>query len=369
MSFTQLLLDEISDKRESLSILIDQLRKCDKIYIFGTGLAGKMIYETLSNLAISVKAFADNNKSRQSETFCGRNVVAAENIEQDAVVIIAANVRYGIHEQLKNNHIYSFYYIDPVYLYSFNLNEINKIKDLIAKNADKIDQVYGFLEDKMSKKVFKNVLIHRCIHNLNLIWDIYDEHQYFGNDLIKEVEGTFVDCGAFQGDTLLAFLAQIQDRQYKYIAFEADKKNYIILNKICEDKQLSDVCTFNLGVWDKRDILYFKENATSGDVAGKIVSENDSDVIEIQVDSIDSILGNRKVDFIKMDIEGSEIKALNGAKNNIQKNKPTLAISAYHETEHLWEVPLLIKEIYPDYHIFFRHHMWNMADTVCYARR
>ena len=229
--------------------------------------------------------------------------------------------------------------------------------------------MYGFLEDEVSKKVFKNILIHRCIHNLELIWEIYDEHQYFGNDLINEVDGAFVDCGAFQGDTLSTFLEQIQDRQYKYFAFEADKKNYTVLNKICEDKQLSDDYTFDLGVWDKKDILYFKENATSGDVAGKVVSENDTDVIEIQVDSIDSVLENEKIDFIKMDIEGSEIKALIGAKNSIQKNMPTLAISAYHETEHLWEVPLLIKEIYPDYHIFFRHHMWNMADTVCYAKK
>ena len=122
MSFTQLLLDEISDKRESLSILVEELRTCDKIYIFGTGLAGKMIYDTLSGLAINVKAFADNNKSRQRERFCGRNIVAAEKIEQDATVIIAANVRYGIHEQLKNNHIDNFYYIDPVYFLSFSDN-------------------------------------------------------------------------------------------------------------------------------------------------------------------------------------------------------------------------------------------------------
>ncbi len=50
-----------------------------------------------------------------------------------------------------------------------------------------------------------------------------------------------------------------------------------------------------------------------------------------------------------------------------EKFHPKLAISAYHSIEHLWEIPLLIKEINLGYHLFYRHHRWNMHDTVCYA--
>lgn len=94
----------------------------------------------------------------------------------------------------------------------------------------------------------------------------------------------------------------------------------------------------------------------------------DNQKVRINADSIDNIMGDKRIDFISMDIEGSEIKALEGARKCIQRWKPTLAVSAYHQLEHLWEIPLLIKEMNCDYDIYFAHHCWNMDDTVCYAK-
>lgn len=82
---------------------------------------------------------------------------------------------------------------------------------------------------------------------------------------------------------------------------------------------------------------------------------------------IDNIFYDTKLDMITMDIEGAEIHAIYGARKSIMKGNPKLAISAYHKIEHLWEIPLLIMEINPNYKIFYRHHQWNMHDTVCYA--
>jgi hypothetical protein len=68
-----------------------------------------------------------------------------------------------------------------------------------------------------------------------------------------------------------------------------------------------------------------------------------------------------------MDIEGSEIDALIGAKNTIMKNKPKLAICIYHKNEHLYEIPLLINEWVPEYKLYVRHHGEADAETVFYA--
>ncbi len=240
------------------------------------------------------------------------------------------------------------------------------IKKILDQNSEQIDKVYHLLADDESKKVFRNVLLHRAVHDLKLIWDVYDEHQYFGNRIVKQAKGCFVDCGAFQGDTLEDFLGQVGTCGYRYFAFEADYNNYEILKRYCIDHQLENVSVINLGVWDKKDTLYFKRG-TAGDVSGMVLQSGQDSSAQIQVDSIDGVLSGESIDFIKMDIEGAEIHALHGAAKSIAKSGPVLAVSAYHKLEHLWLVPLLIREIDARYKIYFGHHMWNQADTVCYG--
>ena len=68
-----------------------------------------------------------------------------------------------------------------------------------------------------------------------------------------------------------------------------------------------------------------------------------------------------------MDIESVENRALQGAQNIITNQKPILVIAAYHELSHLLKILLLIKSMNEEYQLHFAHHMWNMADTVCYG--
>lgn len=301
-----------------------------------------------------------------SEKSWGGVIKGLEEIPKQSLIIIAANVKYGIHKQLEEALIKNYIYIDPVYFHYWDRNV--DIAKKISENSQKIDNVYSFLVDENSKRVYRNILLHRAVHDIELVWEVYDEHQYFGNNIVKQAKGNFVDCGAFQGDTLESFLQQVGNCGYQYFAFEADINNYEMLKEYCKQHSLANVYPINLGVWDKKAQLYFQSGDITGDVAGKVFEEKESgEVTEISVDSIDSVLVDQPIDFIKMDIEGAEIKALQGAENSISKYKPILAISAYHELEHLWEVPLLIKKMNNEYNIFFAHHMWNMADTVCYA--
>jgi hypothetical protein len=90
---------------------------------------------------------------------------------------------------------------------------------------------------------------------------------------------------------------------------------------------------------------------------------------EIQTITIDDYLDSLgQCDFIKLDIEGSEVEALKGAAATLQSLQPNLAISAYHEPNHLWELMILINSINPRYRFFFGHHSSCMYDSVIYAR-
>lgn len=74
-----------------------------------------------------------------------------------------------------------------------------------------------------------------------------------------------------------------------------------------------------------------------------------------------------KIDFIKLDIEGAELQALQGAANTIMRDQPVLAISAYHRPQDLWMLPKYIRKLCPEYRIFFRQHHLNSFELVLYA--
>lgn len=85
------------------------------------------------------------------------------------------------------------------------------------------------------------------------------------------------------------------------------------------------------------------------------------------VAKLDDLFKNTKISFIKMDIEGSEYEALKGMRNIVISQKPKMAICIYHQENHLWSIPLLLKELNKDYKIYIRHYGLNCWDTVCYA--
>jgi hypothetical protein len=77
------------------------------------------------------------------------------------------------------------------------------------------------------------------------------------------------------------------------------------------------------------------------------------------VETLDRLFFGKKdkvVDFIKIDIEGFELEAIDGARNIIRTQAPDFAIAGYHKPEHLWEIPERLDAIRPGYRIFIGHH-------------
>ncbi|MGB2579915.1 FkbM family methyltransferase [Elusimicrobium simillimum] len=70
--------------------------------------------------------------------------------------------------------------------------------------------------------------------------------------------------------------------------------------------------------------------------------------------------------FIKMDIEGAENAALKGAAKTIAAHKPKLAICLYHSLNDMWEIPILIKQIMPNYRLWCRKNA-EAVEFVLYA--
>lgn len=187
--------------------------------------------------------------------------------------------------------------------------------------------------------------------------------QYFGKDIIflREDE-VFVDCGAYNGDSALAFIHALEERGIstyrEIISFEPDFQNF---TELCDRNLVNHRC-INKGTSDRRETVLF---SMSSDGTSSNISEVGTD--QIETDTIDAVLEGSLATFIKMDVEGAELASLKGAKETIQKHKPKLAICIYHKRDDLWQIPEYIHELVPDYRFYVRAHHKAAIELVLYA--
>lgn len=185
------------------------------------------------------------------------------------------------------------------------------------------------------------------------------EEQYL--DVFAPLESEIVvDAGCYDGATALRFLKWGGDRIRHIYSFEFDPINAAK----CEEnlRQYADKITLvKKGTWDKDEIIY--TNARGGG-SSNVISEGNT---QVQLASIDNELAEVPVTFIKMDIEGAELKSLIGAKNIIIKNHPRLAICVYHKPEDIYEIPGYILSLVPEYKFYLRHYSSRDWETVLYA--
>ena len=74
-----------------------------------------------------------------------------------------------------------------------------------------------------------------------------------------------------------------------------------------------------------------------------------------------------KIDFIKMDIEGSELAALHGAAKILRQYRPKLAISAYHKPEDIYILAAFVDSLKLNYRFFMDHFSIHSEETVLFA--
>lgn len=204
-------------------------------------------------------------------------------------------------------------------------------------------------------------------HCLNFNWtDMAIPNQYFTNECVGiEKDEIIIECGSFIGDSIKELLEIMKRDDFKlYYCFEMNKNNFKKLESYLYNQspqiQKKFIC-INKGVADNnRYIGYINSSITSALTEGKC----DEHVEIVALDTINEV---SNCSFIKMDIEGSEKAAIKGAKRLISNNKPKCAICTYHYVADLWEIPLLLQSIVPEYNFLLRHHSNGWSETVCYA--
>lgn len=192
-----------------------------------------------------------------------------------------------------------------------------------------------------------------------MIWDLFDCQYFDLPDLQHSKNEVFVDAGCFDGASIRNFMKWSQGTYKKILSFEPDAQCYEKCRETLKD--VAGLHLENTGLWSEKSRLFFR---AKGDSTSKIV-ESGSDSIETV--RLDDVVGNEKVSFIKMDIEGAEKEALIGCANTIRNDKPKLAICIYHKPQDVWEIPGLILDLNPEYNFYIRHYALNEPETILYA--
>ena len=167
--------------------------------------------------------------------------------------------------------------------------------------------------------------------------------------VVVESGDVFLDCGACCGDTAIWALNNGAKTIY---SFEPNLDNLAALQENAKNIGNGNIIALPYGIGIKEEKLGLIGKAGSARTTKNI---NNADYI-IDIITIDQwcFKNNIVPNFIKMDIEGAEIDALQGAKTIIQKYKPKLAICLYHKMSHMWEIPLLIKSLCDEYSFWCR---------------
>jgi len=367
-------LDGVLNKEEfSIDIIKSEIRSAKYLCVFSVGVVSNSIISALKKCTdVEIDFLSDNDSSKWGKTFYGGlQCISPKELEvykDDIAILITTRHYKNIYQQLTEK---GFKKIFAVTEYRILNDAYFKNKKNIQAIKDNVLEVIDILEDERSKKIMFTQIKNWFDFDVDTegYEGIFTNDQYYPSDIFKlSARESFVDVGAYNGDTVIDFIKKTNNQFDSIFAFELDKKNFKEMESVV-DKQAAPVKKkiklYNLGLLDEEKEVYYE-------TGGSGVQSTFINVINSASDCgktvrLTDILKNEKVTFIKMDIEGSEIKALLGAEEIIKRQKPKLAICVYHKPEHLWEVPLYVKKIVPEYKIYIRHHNPLEYETVCYA--
>lgn len=328
------------------------------ILIYGTGNGADKILDELERLDISVSGVFASDGFVRNRTFRGFPVMgytqAKENFGDFLTLISFGSQRQEVIENfIKISKETETYSVDvPVY----GDNIFNR--DFYNTHKTEIEQVKKLLSDEKSKSVYENIINFKLTGDINFLLSCETpREEAYKNILDLGDDEIYMDLGAFNGDTVLEFLGNVSSYREIYAA-EPDTKNFTKLlnntqhlgNTQCMNVCISDFCG---------EVTFSKHGGRNG--------KTDKNGNIIKCVTVDSILGNNDVSYIKFDVEGLEKEAIDGAKETIKRCKPKMLVSCYHRSEDIFAIPLQILSIRDDYKVFIRHNPYIPAwDTQFY---
>ena len=348
-----------------------------RIVIYGAGALGRRTLDGLRANGLDALAFADRNPAAWSSKIGGLRVLspegAARTFGADAAFVIAVwnpaasggmnSIATGL-AALGCRCVVPFVWLYWKFPGTFLPHYLLDLPSRVLRSTSEVRKAFAIFEGSRSQGEFLRQIEFRLTGDAGRLCTPDGDPQYFPSRLFHPLEGEcFIDCGAYNGDTLTDFADWTNGRFRSAWAFEADPVNFEALeHTVAADGRLSGrVCARREAVGARCSKARF---AGSG-LPGAAISESGD--IEVDCVRLDDALAGEVPTYIKMDIEGAELDALQGASGILERNCPLLAICVYHAQDHLWRVPLSLRTLTPTARLSLRMYRADGFDLVCYA--
>ena len=349
----------------------------ERYALHGAGELGREMLRRLREAGVEPVAFTDDTTEKQGQLVDGLAVMspraACERFGARLVFVVTilnpllnfVTARRRLQE-LGDVRVISFLHLAWRYPQTcLPYRQFESPPNLLEKAAD-IRRAWPLFADDESRRQFVAHLRFR-LHLDYAALPPSTPDNYFPPGLLPVLppDTVFVDCGAYDGDTIRAFLAHQGGRFKSIFAFEPDPQSYEQLRNYVSSLRPEDaerIQLFQAAVGEQRARLRF-------DAAGNMSSSfSATGAIEVEVLPIDEVVKENGVSvYLKFDVEGAEWEALKGSEQLIARARPLMAISVYHHPDDLWQLPLHVAARDPGYRFYLRTQGEDGTEVICYC--
>lgn len=344
--------------KETMS-LWDRLKQTEKpILIYGMGDGCEKIFRVCRERKIPVAGIFASDEYVRGHQFLGFPVMTYRQAKEqfpDPVILLAfaafqPELICKINSIAAENELYA----PDVPLFGEGVFDLSYVMEHEAE----LSCVYQMLADEQSRKVFSSILNFKVSGNIGYLKDCETPKQeVFDSFLFLSKEESYVDLGAYDGDTVKEFLSQSGGKYHAVYAFEPNPKNFRKLKR--NVGETGHIHLIPKGAWENTGELCFRGKA------GRSSSIAEDGTLMVEVVPVDDVVEHATL--IKFDVEGAEAPALRGCSRLMKEDRPKLCLSAYHRNEDLFALPLLVQSIRNDYRVYLRHHPYIPAwETIYY---
>lgn len=223
-------------------------------------------------------------------------------------------------------------------------------EEFFTAHCDELFTAREMFSDEKSKLIFDDIVKFKLFGRLDYLRSTACSEEEADNCLRLHKYKTFVDLGAYNGDTIKKYTALCPSIK-KIYAFEPDRRNFKKLSSLCQSLAGIDTTTLNCAAYSSDTVLEFSASGNRNSSAASKGSFQHK-TMSIEAKALDNVCDF--ADFIKYDVEGTEYDAILGSKQLISKVHPDLLVSMYHKSEDLFKLPILVKELNANYTLYLR---------------
>ncbi|CAA7612101.1 FkbM family methyltransferase [Magnetospirillum sp. UT-4] len=339
-----------------------------RVAVVGARDEGRAFVSQCQHKGIEVAAWCDDNPALLGTTEGTATVVPVsrlDGLERSVPVIVASHRGRPLRTRLKGDgfaqvELLSLLQVMEPDVFQPHMFFVEWLERTVG-DRDRIARLAGRLGDDASRRALDAFIAFRLTVDPDHFVPVVDHDLYFPQGLFTFTgDEVYVDAGTFDGDSIRMFIDRVGGRYQRVIGFEPDPNTFAAL--AANFRGEPRVEPINKGLWSETGVLRFRNDASRGSIL-----DGDGGTIEVPVTSLDDVLAGGRVTYVKMNIEGAEIAALNGAREAIRAWKPRLAISVYHRPSDLCDIFELIDAIRPDYRFFLRQQDEGVIESVLYA--